>query len=231
MWQFAGCCCMNHKKKWKMADNENPIKIELIKKDEYKVSIKLDNWEFSKIVSEKALNDLTEQIESATGLTKITNTFNCSGENAKKIKAFWDLRANWKLCNECNYKWKECFDCVIKCDSPLERSLLLELRKNHLEVIMQRRFNKDGTYYDFPVEIDFDVILTIPDFYIEKGESKLCIYADGHTYHERSEKQALRDRNIDRELQKLGFVVLRYTGHEIRKDCSLVVENIKSNIE
>ena len=51
------------------------------------------------------------------------------------------------------------------------------------------------------------------------------------SYLERTEKQALRDRNIDRELQKLGYIVLRYTGQEIRKDCSLVVENIKSNIE
>ena len=58
----------------------------------------------------------------------------------------------------------------------------------------------------------FDNILTIPDFYIETEKSKMCIYADGHTYHERTENQALRDRNIDRELQKIGYKVLRYTG-------------------
>lgn len=214
-----------------MVENRNPISVNLLERGKYKISIKLDNWEVSKTISEKALNDLIEEINKASGLAKISETFDCSGEDAQNIKEFWGLRKNWKLCSDCNFKWKECYDCVVKCDSPLERDLLLELRKQDLKPIMQRRFNKDGSYYEFPSEIDFDTILTIPDFYIESKKSKLCIYADGHTYHERTEKQALRDRNIDRELQKLGFIVLRYTGHEIRKDPSLVVENIKANID
>ena len=78
---------------------------------------------------------------------------------------------------------------------------------------------------------NFDNLLTIPDFYIETEQIKLCIYADGHTYHERTENQALRDKNIDRMLQKLGFKVLRYTGKEIRQDCEQVVLNIKSHME
>ncbi len=213
-----------------MTSNTNPISINLIEKGKYKLSIKLDNWEVSKVVSDKALSNLLEEINNATGLTRISEAFDCSGDDSKEIKEFWDAKKNWKLCNNCKFKWKECFDCVIKCDSPLERDLLLELRKNEMKAIMQRRINKDGSYYEFPKEIDFDNILTIPDFYLESGNTKLCIYADGHTYHERTEKQALRDRNIDRELQNLGYKVLRYTGHEIRKDCSLVVENIKANI-
>lgn len=213
-----------------MFERKNPIKIELIEKDQYKVSIKLDNWELNQIVSESALKDLQEEINNATGLTKIAETFNCNGVDARKIKDFWDLRTNWKLCNDCKFKWIECFNCTIKCESPLERSLLHELCKNNIDLVMQRRIKKDGTYYDFPEKIDFDHILTIPDFYIEKDEVKLCVYADGHTYHERTETQALRDRNIDRELQRIGFKVLRYTGQEIRKNCPLVVENIISNL-
>ncbi|KAF0203407.1 MAG: hypothetical protein FD170_1126 [Bacteroidetes bacterium] len=214
-----------------MAEKRNPIKIELINKDEYKLTIKLDNWELSRNVSETALKELQEEINNATGLTKISETFNCTGEESRKIKDFWDSRSNWQLCKACKFKWKECYNCIIKCESPLERDLLLELRKNNIEPILQRRFNKDGSFYEFPKSIDFDNILTIPDFYIEGGKTKLCVYADGHTYHERTENQALRDRNIDRELQRIGFKVLRYTGHEIRKNCSLVVENIKMNIE
>lgn len=210
--------------------NKNPISVKLVEKGKYKLSIDIDNWEVSKVVSENAINDLLTEINIALGLTKISEVFNCSGESAIEIKKFWDSRKNWDLCNNCSFKWKECFNCVVKCDSPLERDLLLELRKNDIEPILQRRFNRDGTYYEFPEDIDFDKILTIPDFYIETENSKLCVYADGHTYHERSEKQALRDRNIDRELQKLGFKVLRYTGQEIRKDCSMVVENIKVNL-
>lgn len=214
-----------------MAENRNPISIKLVEKGVYKISIKLDNWEMSKHITENALKGLLEEINIVTGLTKISDKFECSGDDSQKIQKFWDTRKNWTLCNNCKFKWKECYDCVIKCDSPLERDLLLELRKQDIKPIMQRRINKDGSFYEFPKEIDFDNILTIPDFYIEKNNLKLCIYADGHTYHERTEKQALRDRNIDRELQKLGFKVLRYTGQEIRKDCSLVVENIKVNID
>ena len=44
---------------------------------------------------------------------------------------------------------------------------------------------------------------------------KLCVYTDGHTYHERTEEQAQRDKRIDRKLQELGFQVLRYTGKEV----------------
>jgi hypothetical protein len=214
-----------------MVENRNPISIKLVEHDRYKISIKLDSWEVSKMVSEKSLKDLVKEINDATGLSKISETFTCTGNESLKIKEFWDNRKYWNSCNTCKFKWKACFDCVIKCESPLERDLLLELRNQNIKPILQRRFNKDGTYYEFPEEIDFDKILTIPDFYIEEDGSKLCVFADGHTYHERSEKQALRDRNIDRELQKLGFKVLRYTGQEIRKDCGLVVENIKMYLE
>ena len=168
--------------------------------------------------------------------------FNCSDIDAIKIKEFWDNKPddywwerrdknNYDICRggrDCNRK--DCYNCVINCQSPLERQMLLELHKNGLSTILQRRINKDGSYYDAPKEVDPENILTIPDFYIEKGDVRICIYADGHTYHERTESQAQRDRNIDRELQRLGFVVLRYTGNEIRNDCQKVIDNIKENL-
>lgn len=170
------------------------------------------------------------------------NDFNCSDIDAKKIKEFrdnkpddrrWERRGenNYDICRggrDCNCK--DCYNCVINCQSPLERQMLLELHRNGLTAILQRRINKDGSYYDAPKEVDSETILTIPDFYIENGDTKVCIYADGHTYHERTEYQAQRDRNIDRELQRLGFIVLRYTGNEIRNDCQKVIDNIKENL-
>lgn len=209
----------------------NPFNIKLIEKDSFEISLEMGDWKVSKLVTERALKNLQEEINKVTGLTKISEVFNCNGDASQKIKNFWEDRRSRVLCNKCLFKWKVCFDCVIKCDSPLERDLLLEMEKQKLTVIMQRRINKDGSFYEFPKELDFHNLLTIPDFYLEKNETKLCIYADGHTYHERTEKQALRDKNIDRELQKLGYKVLRYTGKEIRSDCEQVVLNIKSHIE
>ena len=45
-----------------LTKGKNPIRIELIGKDEFKLTLKLDSWELSKIVSESALIDLQEQI-------------------------------------------------------------------------------------------------------------------------------------------------------------------------
>ena len=209
----------------------NPFKIELLKNNLYQISFKLSDWEVTKTVSEKTLLDLISDIQKATGLSKIAETFKCTGEEASKIKSYWDTTRIRNICENCNFKWIACYDCAVKCESPLERDLLLELKRFDQNPILQRRINRDGTFYDYPQEIDKFNILTIPDFYIESEKTKLCIYADGHTDHERTENRAIRDRNIDRELQKLGFKVLRYTGKEIRNGVKHVVENIILNIE
>jgi very-short-patch-repair endonuclease len=53
---------------------------------------------------------------------------------------------------------------------------------------------------------------------------------DGHTFHEKTEYQTSRDRSIDRELQKLGYQVLRYPGLDIRADVTKVVEDISERL-
>ena len=215
------------------------IRIKPIDESNYELSIRIgDSWTLSEIVSRGALDKLRDEINNATGISSIIEKFKCSEEDAKKIKKFWDSkprsidRANNKHYDKCRRDCicEDCYNCVINCQSPLERQMLLELYRNEITTVLQRRINKDGSYYDAPKEVDPENILTIPDFYIEKGDVRICIYADGHTYHERTESQAQRDRNIDRELQRLGFVVLRYTGNEIRNDCQKVIDNIKENL-
>ena len=46
----------------------------------------------------------------------------------------------------------------------------------------------------------------------------LIVECDGHHFHERTKEQAASDRNRDRELQKLGYAVFRFTGSEIWRD-------------
>ena len=223
------------------------IAIKPIDTDLYEISIEIgDSWYLKENVTGEALDKLREEINNAAGLSSIMKDFNCSDIEAKEIKNFWKTKPNmhdWLNGNGwTNYKSKydicrrdcsvkDCYNCVINCQSPLERQMLLELHRNGLTAILQRRIKKDGSYYDAPKEVDPETILTIPDFYIEMGDTKICIYADGHTYHERTEYQAQRDRNIDRELQRLGYIVLRYTGNEIRNDCQKVIENIIDNLD
>jgi very-short-patch-repair endonuclease len=46
----------------------------------------------------------------------------------------------------------------------------------------------------------------------------IAVECDGHYFHERTKEQAAQDRKRDRELQKDGFIVLRFTGSQIWVD-------------
>ncbi|MFN9109690.1 MAG: endonuclease domain-containing protein, partial [Bacteroidota bacterium] len=130
-----------------------------------------------------------------------------------------------------------CKECLFTLHSPIERKLYLELSKNYIPFKPQyglnwygkRIYTENKTYDD--VKNNFKDVLTIVDFYIEKNERKLCVYTDGHTYHERTEEQAQRDRNIDRKLQELGFHVLRYTGKDVNENINSIISDIRKWIE
>lgn len=57
------------------------------------------------------------------------------------------------------------------------------------------------------------------DFFIPapNGEG-LVIECDGHDFHERTKRQAKRDRSRDRAFQQAGYTVFRFTGSEIYND-------------
>lgn len=130
-----------------------------------------------------------------------------------------------------------CVTCLFELQSPLERKLFVELLKSYIRFNSQYALNWQGEHislrgrsYDNPTN-NFKDVLTVADFYVEARNIRLYIYTDGHTYHERTEVQAQRDRNIDRKLQELGFQVLRYTGKEVNEDVHNIIRDIKSWIE
>lgn len=47
---------------------------------------------------------------------------------------------------------------------------------------------------------------------------RLIVECDGHDFHERTKKQAARDRSRDRAAQLSGATILRFTGSEIFAD-------------
>ena len=156
------------------------------------------------------------------------------GLTSQQNKTLEDHYSNDNLCNNCSYRnSKKCKACLFILDSPLERALYIELLKLGIHFQFQYPINREGNYVYFRKEkIDFtDIkekqILTISDFYISSKKGNICIYTDGHTYHERTEDQAKHDRRIDRILQENNYVVLRYTGKEIRTEIDRVVQEIK----
>lgn len=192
---------------------------------DYKVIFPLSNdTQITKTLSENEMNTLLDDITNVLGYKPIMEKFSCTLKDAKDIKHKLDKNSD---CRDCDLKMKECYRCCKVCESPLEQDLLKALTRNNIDVELQLRINKDNTISHFPEPVDPKKILTLPDFYLETPEKKICIYTDGHSYHERTEYQAVRDRSIDRELQNLGYAVLRYTTSEIRQKLDDVVKNIK----
>lgn len=189
---------------------------------------KTKNWNLSLNTSRSDLIQFRDKLNEVLGFSEISKQFNCSIHEAEKIFSYQESEA---ICKSCNQKNKICFDCIYTCQSPLEQKLFVALKSEGIDSELQRRIRKDGTGYSKNIPIDKKTILTLPDFYIETFEKKICIYADGHTYHERTEYQALRDRNIDRELQNFGYVCLRFTGKEIRENIEKVIETIKVSMD
>lgn len=48
------------------------------------------------------------------------------------------------------------------------------------------------------------------------SDYRIVVECDGHDFHERTKEQAKRDKRRDRDLQKLGYEVFRFTGSELR---------------
>jgi len=210
------------------------IRIDLLSRgqriegESYQVSIDIGSWNLVREFGRSELIELRDRINQLFGFKEISDLFNIDIPKAEEIKRFHNR--NRDQCESCELRLKACRECVLVCQSPLERDLYLALLRNGLNIELQKRINKDGSCHNYTESIDKESILTIPDFYVATDSKKLAIYADGHTYHERTEYQALRDRNIDRELQSLGYMVLRFTGKEIRSDTQTVVDNIRKNL-
>lgn len=215
------------------------MEIERREKDKFEISFLISNeWYLKHEVDDYGLQQLVDKINEVRGVSSVMNLFNCSEKQAEQLLVAWGEKPPYagpfRLdygCEKCQFKRKECFKCAFICQSPLERSMFIEFRRRDIDPVLQRRIRKDGTMYDYPEDVDPATILTIPDFYLEGEKGKVCIYADGKTYHYNNENQGIRDRSIDIALQNLGFKVLRYTGSQIRDNVAAVIDGILASIK
>ena len=71
-----------------------------------------------------------------------------------------------------------------------------------------------------------------PDFaFVLPGENetRIIVELDGHDWHERTPEQAQSDKSRDRELQTLGWHVMRFTGREVLREpqgCLIEVQRL-----
>lgn len=195
------------------------------------INEKGNQWQQTFICDRDELLKFRQEIDSLIAETTTAEVLELSFENAKKVDEHYKTD---ELCQGCKYKLSfRCKACLFVLQSPLERMLYLQLLDAKIQFQTQYALNwygenisTEGKTYGDP-QNNFKEVLTIPDFYIDKRQKKLCIYTDGHTYHERTEEQAQRDRNIDRKLQELGFQVLRYTGKDVKENCDKIISDIQ----
>ncbi|QQR97802.1 MAG: DUF559 domain-containing protein [Sphingobacteriales bacterium] len=201
----------------------------------FKLTEKGQQWEKTFMCDRDDLLKLRNEIDKLIETTTTAEVLKISNEKAKIVDKYYKED---KLCQNCDFKLTfKCKECLFVLQSPLERQLYLELSKTYIRFKTQYALNWHGqnisiegkTYGD--ENNNFKEVLTVVDFYIEKRQAKLCVYTDGHTYHERTEEQAQRDRNIDRKLQELGFQVLRYTGKDVIENTGKIINDIKKWIE
>lgn len=110
------------------------------------------------------------------------------------------------------------------CESPIEKIMLLNLEsisKSRGRVIPQYSFDDYNYRVDFYLKLDQNV--------------NIVVECDGHDYHEKTKKQAKRDKKRDRKLQQIPEVdfVFRFTGSEIYNNpekCASEIEEAFINL-
>lgn len=104
-----------------------------------------------------------------------------------------------------------------RCESPIEK-------------LMAWAMLGEGLTFDCQVQLgDFTADFVV-DPRITNHESRIVIECDGHEFHSTIKRQA-RDRRIDRELQKAGYAVLRFTGSQINADPNHCAQEVRDFIE
>ena len=63
---------------------------------------------------------------------------------------------------------------------------------------------------------------------INKKYYEVAVELDGHDFHEKTKKQAEKDKRRDRVLQSHGYLVARFTGSEVYNDPEEVIQDIRS---
>lgn len=114
-------------------------------------------------------------------------------------------------------------------ESPIEAAMLralhacwFRLGSHTAEVCQQYEISTSLRNY----RVDFAIFTRVEDAVIS-----VAIEVDGHEFHQRTKQQVERDYRRDRDLHRMGWIVLRFSGTEIHRNaiaCALeAVDTIK----
>lgn len=117
-----------------------------------------------------------------------------------------------------------CAEIMPTAGSPIERTLFESLvtmfyvMTGMLPAVAKQRVLKSYAHWRITPQAQIGKFRV--DFLIEVAtyDLRVVVECDGRAYHERTKTQAKKDRSRDRDLQGMGYMVLRYTGSEIFAD-------------
>lgn len=120
------------------------------------------------------------------------------------------------------------------CDSPIERAFLgafiCVAQQSFGGVVVRCGVTNARSEFGIPGRVEIvcqkpigkyraDFLITATAMNSDKS-AQMVVECDGHDFHERTKGQASRDKKRDREFQRLGFRVFRYSGSDIWKDAA-----------
>lgn len=135
--------------------------------------------------------------------------------------------------NSCEYR-DVLEESLIDCESPVEQLLAISLEKINLLQMFKYNPFVDVIAIDKQEWLDcngkqYRVDFLIPVIYKNQENKMFVVECDGHEFHQKTKKQVEKDNERNRNLQKAGYEVIRFSGTEIwhRSDqCASEIRNI-----
>lgn len=83
-----------------------------------------------------------------------------------------------------------------------------------------------------PYRVDFAFVGALfDDDGVHSVPVRVAVELDGHDFHEKTKEQASRDKRRDRDLARLGWTVLRFSGADVYRDTSAVMDEIVTLVQ
>ena len=164
-------------------------------------------WQNGIYQLKKGCQDLLDEIERAENEKDITRlkVLHFHGQTQ-----FSNCLTDGILYFNCNDNW---------CESSIERLFL--------ETFDAIRTKDRNTMFDYCLVPQVEIGNYRVDFeLINHKDKKIIVECDGHEFHQKSKQQVEKDNQRERDLKKLGYEVVRFSGSEIFKDAEKCVEDL-----
>lgn len=125
-------------------------------------------------------------------------------------------------------------EAIYNCESPIEQLLAIEMERVGLRYI--NLYNPFIEIIDIEKQAEikcgrkkYRVDFQIPVIYKNQKNLMFVIECDGYEFHQKTKKQVEYDNKRQRDLQKLGYEIIRFSGTEIWNDpygCACEIKNI-----